>query len=91
MVSRSQENRYIKVKKTLASIIHLLPGGIVEIPLLLAIDRTAPAHEMIQPVVLQGAGDAITDLAGRVAPTVIAAHVIDRALARTCWGRGRLG
>ncbi len=45
---------------------------------------------MIQPIVLESAGDAIADLAGGVAPTVITARVIDRALARTCGRRGGL-
>ena len=66
---------------------HPLCRGIVEVPLLLTVDRTAPAHQMIEPIILQGSGDPSTHLAGGIAPTVITSGVVDGPLART-GGRG---
>ena len=65
-------------------------GGIVQVPLLLAIDRTTPPHQMITSIVLERAGDASPELTGRVAPTIIAARVVHRALARAGRRGGRL-
>ena len=69
---------------------HPLPRRIVEVPFLLTIDRTAPPHQTIEPIVLEGAGDPSSYLAGRVAPTIIGARVVHRPLARTGRRRGGL-
>jgi hypothetical protein len=62
---------------------HPLARGIIEVPLLLTIDRTTPAHQVIQTIVLQGSRDPSTHLAGCIAPTVITSRIIDGSLART--------
>ena len=69
---------------------HALTRGIVEVPFLLTIDRTTPPHQMIQPIILQGAGDPSSELTGRIAPTIITSRVIHRSLARTGWRGGGL-
>ncbi len=45
---------------------------------------------MIQPIILQGAGDASSELTGRVAPTIITSRVVHRPLAGTGWRGGGL-
>ena len=62
--------------------------GVVQVPLLLAIDRATPAHQVILSIILERAGDAVAHLAVRVAPTVIGPRIVHRALAGT---RGRRG
>ncbi|MBA2395050.1 MAG: hypothetical protein H0V70_20160 [Ktedonobacteraceae bacterium] len=46
---------------------------------------------MIQPIVLEGTGDAVAHLAIGIAPTVIRARIVHRSLARARGRRGRLG
>ena len=60
---------------------HPLPRGIVEVPFLLSVDRTVPAHEMVQAIVGQRSRDAIAYLGRHVAPTVIRSTVVHRAFA----------
>ena len=84
------EDRDDRVGAIVRATQHAFARRIVEVPLLLTIDRATPAHQVILPIVLERAGDAVAYLARGVAPTVIRARIVHRALAGTRGGRGDL-